>query len=151
MKKTLSVLLVALLVGATIPATADELQPYITGTKKSKFQKVEYNQYASNGWQSFAGIRPYQLNGKRALFFAQLHLRCTKQPNSVKIRLARIHADGSLDTTGTNTWVMGKNAPKTFQGSLWWESLTKYPITAQFKVNGGKCVSTQRQLKFWQP
>lgn len=149
MKKVSALALAFLLVGSN--AAADDLEPYITGSKKSKHQKVIFDQNDGTGWQFFAGIRPFQLDGKRALFFAQLHLRCTKQPNSVKIRLARIHADGSLDTTGTNTWVLGKNAPKTFQGSLWWESLTKYPITAQFKVNGGKCVSTQRQLKFWQP
>ena len=134
------------------PVSADSQEPYVVAKgKKSKVIKVETSQRVTGHWQDFGGIPPFQLNGKRALFFAQLHLTCSKSPRYVKIRLARSHADGSLDTTGTNTWVLGKNAPKTFQGSLWWESKTKYPIKAQFKVIGGRCYSSERQFKFWQP
>jgi hypothetical protein len=133
-----------------MPVVADDSQPYIATTEGKHF-KVEANQAVTGRWQSFAGIDPVQLGGERALFFAQLHLTCTKKPRWVKIRLARINADGSLDTTGTNTWIMSKNAPTSFQGSLWWESLTRKPIKAQFKVKGGNCYSPERQFKFWQP
>lgn len=150
MKKVSALALAFLLVGSNV--SADDLEPYVAKEgKHSKFQKVFDDQRATSQWQNFASIRPYKLNGKRALFFAQLHLYCSVKPRYAKIRLARIHADGSLDTTGTNTWVLGENASKTPQMSLWWESKTEYPIIAQFKVRGGKCVSTQRQFKFWQP
>ena len=132
------------------PAHAD---PYIAKTaKKSGLCKSAKDQSAKPfTWTTFAGCEPYKLNGKRSLFFAQLHLTCTVKPNYVKIRLARILPDGSLDTTGTNTWLMGKAAPKAWQGATWWESNTKYPIVAQYKQGGGKCVSPQRQIKWWQP
>lgn len=150
-KKSSALALALVLIGAT-QVTADDLEPYLAHEgQHSKYQKALENQYVGKGWQNFAGIAPFQLNGERALFFAQLRLTCSKKPRYIKIRLARVHADGSLDTTGTNTWVMGKNAPERFTGSLWWESLTKYPVKPQFKVTGGKCVSTERQFKFWQP
>lgn len=142
--------LVGLLSLLAMPVVADDNQPYIATTEGKHF-KSEADQSVTGKWQSFADIDPVQLNGERALFFAQLHLTCSKKPRWVKIRLARINADGSLDTTGTNTWVMGKNAPERFTGSLWWESLTKKPIKAQFKVKGGRCYSDERQFKFWQP
>lgn len=136
-----------------LPTTTLAQDQYVTqGKHKSGLQKNEWSQtFHANRWTDFGGIKPFALNGKRSLFFAQLHLKCSQRPDWVKIRLARIHPDGSLDTTGTNTWVLGKTAPKSFQGSLWWESKTKYPIKAQFKVYGGKCYSPQRQLKYWQP
>jgi len=129
-------------------ASAD---PYVSHSKHSGLQKSWMVEPVGAQWQFFGEISPYALDGKRALFFAQAHLYCTKKPRYVKIRLARIHPDGSLDTTGTNTWVMGKNSPTKWQGSLWWESKTKYPILAQYRVKGGSCVSTQRQFKWWQP
>jgi hypothetical protein len=67
------------------------------------------------------------------------------------MRLARLNADGSKDTTGTNTWVLGKDAPLIWEGTTWWESNTRRPIVAQFKVVGGKCVSDERQIKWWMP
>lgn len=150
MKKWLIAGLVLALCGNS-SVKADTNEPYITlNAKHGHHQKVETNQRVNGHWQTFAGIQPYDLGGKRALFFAQLHLTCTKRPRWVKIRLARL-TDGKPDTTGTNTWVLGKNAPESFQGSLWWESKTKHPITAQFKVKGGKCYSPERQLKYWMP
>ena len=133
-------------------AAADDGEPYVTtGAKKSHHQKVHGYQRARAHWQDFGGIKAYDLNGKRALFFAQLRLKCTAEPKYVKIRLARILDDGSLDTTGTNTWVLGVDAPKNWSGTFWWESMTEHPIKPQFKVVGGKCHSFERQFKFWQP
>lgn len=148
MRKTSALAIALILLGATQVA-ADS--PYITSSKKSGYQKIVRTQMIHEGWQNFGGVKPYALGGKRSLFFAQLHLTCTKQPDWVKIRLARIHTDGSLDTTGTNTWTLGPTAPKSWQGSLWWESRTWHPIIAQFKVGGGKCYSPQRQFKYWMP
>lgn len=151
MKKSSALALALVLIGAT-QVTADDLEPYVAReSQHSKYQKSESDQRASSKWQSFGDIAPFQLNGDRSLFFAQLHLKCSKKPRYAKIRLARLLPNGRLDTTGTNTWVLGKNASQTPILSLWWESKTTYPITAQFKVVGGSCVSTERQFKFWQP
>ena len=102
-------------------------------------------------WQTFKGCDPFVLGGERSLFFAQLHINCTKRPKYVKLRIARIKPDGTKDTTGTTTWSFTKDTTKDWQGSMWWESKTKYPIVAQYKVVGGKCYSDQRQFKWWQP
>lgn len=124
---------------------------FTTSAKNRGLHKDTDRQSVPNKkWTEFQG-GGFTLNGDRALFFAQLHLTCTKKPKYVKIRLARHIGNGKLDTTGTNTWVLGKDAPLKWQGSLWWESRTKHPISAQFKVVGGKCYSPQRQFKFWQP
>lgn len=125
--------------------------PSIATTKKSGLCKDTTKQTARQMvWTSFAGCEPYKLNGKRSLFFAQLHLTCKKKPRWVKIRLARLTPSG-IDSTGTNTWVMGSRSPVKWQGAIVWESKTKYPMIAQFKYGGGSCVSTQRQFKWWQP
>lgn len=137
----------------TSQVQAEAVEPYVVGmAKKSGLCKNTHSQrITSDGYITFAGCDPFVLGGPRALVFAQLHLTCTKRPRYVKIRLARLKPDGSKDTTGTNTWTMGKNSPLIWQGSLWWETKTKYPIVAQFKVKGGKCYSNQRQIKWWQP
>lgn len=132
---------------------AEAVEPYLVPmAKNAKHCKSTENQsFKNRKWTTFAGCEPFVLGGDRALFFAQLHLTCSKKPKYVKIRLARLLPDGSKDTTGTNTWVLGKDAPLIWHGSLWWESKTKYPIVAQFKVSGGKCYSDERQIKWWQP
>lgn len=142
---------VALLVLLTQTASANTAEPYLTSNaKKSGLQKSTKHQNAINGWQNFGGLKPFRLNGERALFFAQLHLNCSVRPQYVKIRLVRIKP-GKNDTTGTTTWSFTGQTTKDWQGTTWWESKTKYPIIAQFKVIGGKCYSDQRQLKWWQP
>jgi hypothetical protein len=139
-----------LIFGSQVQASAKE--PYIVANaKKSGLCKSEKNQSATGKWQTFSGCKPFALNGKRSLFFAQLHINCTKRPKYVKIRLARLLPNGKKDTTGTNTWSFTKETTKDWQGSIWWESKTKYPMVAQFKVIGGKCYSDQRQFKWWQP
>jgi hypothetical protein len=139
----------SLLLAFSTQAVASD--PYLVQkSKKSGIQKSLKHQKVTGKWQNFGSVKPFKLNGKRTLFFAQLHLNCTKRPKYVKIRLARVKS-GKDDTTGTNTWTFTKNTTKDWQGSLWWESKTKYPIIAQYKVIGGKCYSNQRQLKWWQP
>ena len=132
---------------------AEAVEPYVVAmAKNAKHCKAEGNQSIKDKkWITFAGCDPFVLGGDRALFFAQLHLTCTKRPRYVKIRLARLLPNGKKDTTGTNTWVLGANAPLIWEGTTYWESKTKYPIVAQFKVRGGKCYSDERQIKYWQP
>lgn len=152
MRKTAGVMLAGLIVLAGSISSAQSAEPYIVKTaKKSGLCKSEKDQQVTGKWQNFAYCEPFDLNGNRSLFFAQLHINCEKRPKYVKIRLARLHPDGTLDTTGTNTWSFTKDTTRDWQGSLWWESKTKYPIIAQFKVKGGKCYSDQRQFKWWQP
>ena len=152
MRKVASVVL-ALSFVFTQQVHAEAVEPYVVAmAKNAKHCKATENQSVPNKkWITFAGCDPFVLGGDRALFFAQLHLTCTKRPRYVKIRLARLLPNGKKDTTGTNTWTMGKDSPLIWEGSLWWESKTKYPIVAQFKVRGGKCYSDERQVKWWQP
>jgi hypothetical protein len=135
---------------------ATTTDPYLVTTAKTSGQwKDTKDQRVTTGkWTDFSnskGSNSFNLNGKRTLFFAQLHLNCTKRPKYVKIRLARLKPDGTRDTTGTTTWSFNKNTTRDWQGSTWWESKTKHPIVAQFKVVGGNCYSDQRQFKWWQP
>ena len=152
-KKTLTIaIVISALVSSTVTSQAVSVEPYLVAKAKvSGIQKNEKEQKANGNWQNFGGIKPFKLNGNRTLFFAQLHINCTKRPKYVKVRLARLLPNGKKDTTGTTTWSFTKDTTKDWQGSLWWESKTKYPIVAQFKVVGGKCYSDQRQLKWWQP
>jgi hypothetical protein len=135
-----------------LQVSADATEPYVVTTaKKSGLCKVESDQSVTGKWQTFKDCDPFVLGGERSLFFAQLHINCTKRPKYVKLRIARLKPDGTKDTTGTTTWSFTKDTTKDWQGSMWWESKTKYPIVAQYKVVGGKCYSDQRQFKWWQP
>jgi hypothetical protein len=135
-----------------LPVVAVDRQPYaVAAAKKSGLCKnTDSQSYKQKRWTTFAGCEPFVIGGDRSMFFAQLRLKCTKRPKYVKMRLARQTPNG-LDTTGTNTWVLGKNAPLNWSGTMWWESKTKHPIVAQFKVVGGSCVSQERQFKWWTP
>ena len=136
-----------------VPVVAVDRQPYaVAAAKKSGLCKnTDRQTYKQGNWTTFAGCEPFAIGGPRSLFFAQLHLTCNKRPRWVKVRLARLLPNGKIDSTGTNTWTLGNNAPLKWHGSMWWESKTKHPIVAQFKVGGGSCVSNQRQFKWWTP
>ena len=131
-------------------ATTNDPSMFVNGKHSGIHKDTRSQAVIPNKWTDFQG-GGFKLNGKRALFFAQLHLSCSSKPTFVKVRLARHHKNGSLDTTGTNTWVTGWNMPDSWQGTIWWESDTKYLITAQFYVAGGNCSSPERQFKWWQP
>lgn len=93
-----------------------------------------------------------KLNKNRALYCTQLGLKYSKNPKYIKIRFARILPDKLKDTTATNTWVMGKNSPKTFHGSMCWSISTEYPVVVQVKIGGsGVYESHLRQFKAWSP
>ena len=152
MKRT-SIIIGAVLVLIASPVMGQGTQPFAAAQAKTSglCKASEPQAYTKGKWTTFAGCEPFEIGGARSLFFAQLHLKCEKRPKWVKIRLARLLPDGSRDTTGTNTWTLGKNAPLIWQGSTWWESNTKHPMVAQFKVGGGSCVSSERQFKWWTP
>lgn len=96
-------------------------------------------------------MNPY---GSRSIYCTQVHLTFGKsKPKYVKLRLARVLPSGKLDTTGTNTWVLGKNSPNKWQGANCWIINPKHPVVAQVKyVGGSKSVkSSLRQFKSWNP
>lgn len=144
------VIALVLSLNVTSNATTNDPSMFINGTHSGIHKSTSTQRVKPYKWTNFKG-GGFKLGGPRALFFAQLHLTCTEKPKFVKIRLARHHKNGSLDTTGTDTWVLGTDMPNIWQGTIWWESKTKYPITAQFYVAGGKCSSPERQFKWWRP
>jgi hypothetical protein len=143
--------LILSLLGAS-QAQATSATPYVVAkAKKSGLCKNEKAQKVTGKWQNFGGCKPFKLNGQRSLFFAQLHINCTKRPKYVKIRFARLLPNGKRDSTGTTTFSFTKNTTRDWQGTTYWQMKTKHPIVAQYKVVGGKCYSDQRQVKWWQP
>ena len=152
MRRRLAACAIALSLVFTSQVHAEAVEPYIVPmAKKSGICKVESNQSVTGKWQTFKNCDPFVLGGERSLFFVQLHINCEKRPKYVKLRLARLLPDGSKDTTGTTTFSFTDETTKDWQGTMWWESKTTYPIVAQYKVVGGKCYSDERQFKWWQP
>jgi hypothetical protein len=152
MRRRIAACAIALSLVFTSQVHAEAAQPYVVATaKKSGICKVESDQKITGKWQTFKNCDPFVLGGERSLFFVQLHINCEKRPKYVKLRLARLKPDGTKDTTGTTTFSFTKETTRDWQGTMWWESKTTYPIVAQYKVKGGKCYSDQRQFKWWQP
>jgi hypothetical protein len=152
MRRRIATCAIALSLVFTSQVHAEAAQPYIVATaKKSGICKVESDQRVTGKWQTFKNCDPFVLGGERSLFFVQLHINCEKRPKYVKLRLARLKPDGTKDTTGTTTFSFTKETTRDWQGTMWWEAKTNYPIVAQYKVVGGKCYSDQRQFKWWQP
>ena len=152
MSRRLAACAIALSLVFTSQVHAEAVEPYIVPmAKKSGLCKVESNQSVTGKWQTFKNCDPFVLGGERSLFFVQLHINCEKRPKYVKLRLARLLPDGTKDTTGTTTFSFTDETTKDWQGTMWWESKTTYPIVAQYKVVGGKCYSDERQFKWWQP
>jgi hypothetical protein len=152
MRRRLAACAIALSLVFTSQVHAEAVEPYLVPmAKKSGLCKVESNQSVTGKWQTFKNCDPFVLGGERSLFFVQLHINCEKRPKYVKLRLARLLPDGSKDTTGTTTFSFTDQTTKDWQGTMWWESKTTYPIVAQYKVVGGKCYSDERQFKWWQP
>jgi hypothetical protein len=152
MSRRLAACAIALSLVFTSQVHAEAVEPYLVPmAKKSGLCKVESNQSVTGKWQTFKNCDPFVLGGERSLFFVQLHINCEKRPKYVKLRLARLLPDGSKDTTGTTTFSFTDETTKDWQGTMWWESKTTYPIVAQYKVVGGKCYSDERQFKWWQP
>jgi hypothetical protein len=119
--------------------------------------KTEKTQWIkANSWQTldFDGKTSItKIDRSRALYCTQVGLKLgSKKPSYIKIRFARVLPSGKLDTTATNTWVLGKNSPKTWHGSLCWSISTEHPVKVQIKVKGkGQYKSHLRQFKAWSP
>jgi hypothetical protein len=152
MRRRLAACAIAFTLVFTSQVHAEAVEPYVVATaKKSGLCKVTSDQKVTGKWQTFKNCDPFVLGGERSLFFVQLHINCEKRPKYVKLRLARLLPDGTKDTTGTTTFSFTDETTKDWQGTMWWESKTTYPIVAQYKVVGGKCYSDERQFKWWQP
>jgi hypothetical protein len=122
------------------------------GTSKLKKDESTVS-LRTNKWTDvpFKGENSFKLNGKRTLWVSQLQMKCKKKPRYVKMRLARHLPNGKLDTTGTTTYAYPKSV-KVWNGTLLWETKSKYPMSVQYKIMGGsKCTSSSRQFKWWQP
>lgn len=120
--------------------------------KDTSVQKIPEGRWTNLQFDGRSTVR--NAKGTRALYCTQVHLDIEKtKPKYVKIRFARHVPGKKLDTTGTNTWVIGKNGPRVFHGSMCWAIKTKYPVSVQVKVVGksSSWASPQRQLKLWAP
>ena len=151
--KFISILLVAGLIATLTasPTTAKSGKETIVW-KDSSNQVIPQNKWTNLTFNGKTSIK--QTKKTRALYCTQLHLATGKnKPRYVKMRFARQMPNGSLDTTATNTWKIGKGGPKVFHGSMCWSISTPYPVAVQVKVVGGQrsWVSTERQVKVWSP
>jgi hypothetical protein len=128
------------------PATARETVQW----KSTNPQWIKANKWTTLDLNGKSAITKVSRN--RALYCTQLGLKYKKPPKYIKIRFARHLPGGKKDTTATNTWVMGKNSPGTFHGSMCWSISTEYPVTVETKIGGtGKYQSHLRQFKAWSP
>jgi hypothetical protein len=129
--------------------------PLAQSKEKVQWKSTNPQWIKANKWTTlnFDGKKAItKLDKSRALYCTQVGLKYGKKPKYVKVRFARLLPNGKLDTTGTNTWVLGKNAPGTFHGSMCWTISTKHPVAVQIKVGGtGKYKSHLRQFKAWSP
>jgi hypothetical protein len=137
------------------------LANFITAPSNAKGVEVwksETNQSIKRGkWTTlkFGNRAAMEPKGSRSFYCAQVHLNIPKKnkPKWVKIRFARVLPNGKLDSTGTNTWVLGKRSPASWQGSTCWPINPDYPVVAQVKYGGGpkSITSPLRQFKSWNP
>lgn len=141
--------LVGLLIGIQpVPVTASESKLL----KDTSAQRIPQGKWTNLQFDGKTTVR--NKSGTRALYCTQVHLDiASAKPKYVKVRFARHIPGKKLDTTGTTTWVIGKNGPRVFHGSTCWAIRTKYPVSVQVKVVGksSSWVSPQRQLKLWSP
>lgn len=120
--------------------------------KSTETQWIKGNKWTVLDFNGKSQIKKLERN--RALYCTQVgfHFTKTNKPKYIKIRFARILPDGSKDTTGTSTWVLGKNAPLAWHGASCWSISTEYPVVVQVKVGGSKTYESHlRQFKAWSP
>jgi hypothetical protein len=129
----------------------------IVRAKESVQWKTEKTQWIkANSWQTldFDGKTSItKMSKSRALYCTQVGLNFPKKnPSYIKVRFTRELPNGKLDTTATNTWVLNKQGPKTWHGSICWAISTEYPVKVQIKIKGkGSYKSHLRQFKAWSP
>ena len=143
-------LLAFLLIAFLTPIPAESKT--IVQWKSTETQWIKGNKWTTLDFNGKSQITKVSRN--RALYCTQIGLEFTKKtkPNYVKARFARILPDGSRDTTGTNTWMLGKKSPLSWHGSTCWSISTEYPVEVQVKIGGSKTYKSHlRQFKAWSP
>jgi hypothetical protein len=144
-------LIVAVLVAGSLVSTSTAF-----ANSKAAQWKTETPQQIGKSWTTLKfnqGTAMPKRSG-RALYSVQVRIDCKgkKKPDYIKMRLSRILPNGLRDTTGTNTWIWGKNGPKVYYASYMWQIKSKHPVEAQIRIVGGTCKTvTTRQFKMWQP
>ncbi len=129
----------------------------VVSAKESVHWKTQKTQWIkANSWKTldFDGKTSIsKISKSRALYCTQVGLKLPKKkPDYIKVRFARVLPNGTLDTTATNTWVLGKKAPETWHGSICWAISTEHPVKVQIKIKGkGSYESHLRQFKAWSP
>lgn len=122
-----------------------------------RFKDTSVQKIKANKWQTlkFNGEgKTIKGNGNRSLWCIQTNVIMNgKNPDYIKLRFVRHLPDGTKDTTGTSTFVIGDNNMNVFYESTCWEFNSKYPVSAQIKVMGNKkyYYSDMRQFKMWTP
>lgn len=147
LKKLFSVFIILFFVASITPVLAKTTNVW----KSTSIQEIPRGKWTTLKFGKKSAMEPF---GTRSLYCSQVHLTFGKsKPKWVKIRIARVLPSGKLDTTGTNTWVLGKNSPRKWQGATCWAINPNYPVVAQVKYGGGpKTVkSPLRQFKSWNP
>jgi hypothetical protein len=135
----------------------DEIYP---GEYARQLKKTESTQVikADGKWHTlkFDGENYLNPTGSRSIYCGGMKLNFkNKNPKYIKIRFVRLTSDGKKDSTATNTWVLGKNTPRIWYGSLCWNLNGKDKVIMQVKIGKMKNKpgfnSNYRQLKVWQP
>jgi len=135
------------------------------GSGMTYYSSADHKQYkdistqtvkSGNKWHdlTFDGkARTLQGNGKRSIFCMQVAVSMKGKPTVVRLRFARHLPNGTLDTTGTNTYTGLDVVKSTLYESPCWEFDSKYPVSAQIKISGkAKSYSViERQFKMWTP
>lgn len=145
---SLAIIVSLLLLSSDTPSQATGINVW----KTEKNQTITRGKWTTLKFGDRTAMDP--IGTTRTLYCSQVHFDFgKKKPKYVKLRLGRVLPGGKLDTTGTNTWVVGKNAPQLWQGSICWPINTDYPMVLQVKYGGGDKteVVTQRQFKGWNP
>lgn len=146
-KKILALIILILFTFSTQPVNAKSTNVW----KSTSNQEISRGKWTTLKFGKRSAMDPF---GTRSLYCTQVHLTFGKsKPKYVKVRIARVLPSGKLDTTGTNTWVLGKNSPRKWQGATCWAINPDTPVIAQVKYGGGpkKVISPLRQFKSWNP
>ena len=135
----------------------DDIYP---GGYARQLKKAEFTQgiKADGKWHTldFDGEDYLDPVSSRSIYCGGLKLNFRdKNPKYIKVRFVRLKSGGIKDSTATNTWVLGKNTPKIWYGSLCWNLDGSDKVYMQVKIgkmkNQPSFDSPYRQFKLWQP
>ena len=135
----------------------DDIYP---GGYARQLKKAEFTQgiKADGKWHTldFDGEDYLDPVSSRSIYCGGLKLNFRDEnPKYIKVRFVRLKSGGMKDSTATNTWVLGKNTPKIWYGSLCWNLDGSDKVYMQVKIgkmkNQPSFDSPYRQFKLWQP